>query len=67
VGSSSDMPHDIWVVIRQSHFKDIEPIAAFCNKRFAEFWIKNQSEEDKKKYSYLIYPAKGNPEVNESR
>lgn len=66
VGSSADMPHDIWIVIRKSHFKDVTPVAAFCNRRFAEFWIKNQSEEDKQKWNYFVYPALGNPEVNES-
>lgn len=68
VGSSADMPHNVWVVIRelQSNPFDRRPVGAFCNRRFAEFWIKNQSADEKRKYNYFVYPALGNPEVSES-
>lgn len=68
VGSSADMPKNVWIVIREldSNPFDKRPIAAFCNKRFAEFWIKNQPADEKRKYNYFVYPSLGNPEVNES-
>lgn len=67
VGSSADMPHNVWVVVRelQSNPFDKRPVGAFCNKRFAEFWIKNQPETEKRRYHYFVYPALGNPEVFE--
>lgn len=68
VGSSADMPKSVWVVVRELNANpfDQKPIAAFCNKRYAEFWVKNQSEEYKRKYTYFVYPSVGNPECNES-
>lgn len=68
VGSSADMPHSVWVVLRELKANpfDKKPIGAFCNKRYAEFWIKNQPEDSKRQYEYFVYPAIGNPECNES-
>lgn len=67
VGSSSDMPHEVWIVIKELNANpfDVKPIAAFCNRRFAEFWVKNQPDDEKRKYQYFVYPALGNPEVSE--
>lgn len=67
VGSGADMPHEVWIVQREllSNPFHIKPIAAFCNRRFAQFWIKNQPEDEQRKYRYFIFPALGNPEVSE--
>jgi len=45
---------------------DCKPVAAFCNKRFGEFWIKNQPEDSKRQFKYSIFPGIGNPEVYET-
>lgn len=67
VGSSADMPRNIWIVLRERHSNpfDRKPLAAFCNRRFAEFWIKNQPSDYKKGFDYFIFQALGNPEVSE--
>ena len=67
VGSSADMPRDVWVVIRELNANpfDAKPVGVFCNRRFAEFWIKNQPSDERRKYTYFVYPSFGNPEVYE--
>jgi len=68
VGSSADMPRSIWLVMKEniSNPFDCKPVAAFCNKRFGEFWIKNQPEDSKRQFKYSIFPGIGNPEVYET-
>ncbi len=68
VGSSADMPHSVWVVIKELNANpfDSKPAGVFCNKRFAQFWIKNQPEYLRRKYTYFLYESLGNPEVDES-
>lgn len=67
VGSSADMPHSVWVVIKELKANpfDNKPAGVFCNKRFAQFWIKNQPEYLRRKYTYFLYESLGNPEVDE--
>ena len=68
VGTSADMPHQVWVVIRERNSNPFDsiPIGVFCNKRYAQFWIKNQPEDKKRGFQYFVYESLGNPEVSES-
>lgn len=67
VGSSADMPRDVWVVMRETLANPFYkvPVGVFCNARFAQFWIKNQPEDQKRNYNYFVYHALGNPEAFE--